>query len=447
MYDSWAYAGNPGWGFEDVLPFFKMSETNRDFGTGQGSVYHGSQGPVPVQKPSEILPITRTLMEMAKEMGYREIDMGDPTPMGFSVAQLMMNAANTRVNTPAAYLRPHIRSRKNLKVKINCHVTRLLVDAAGRTVYGVQYVDGANVTRTLLARKEVVLSAGVIGSAHVLMASGIGPAEDLEPLGVTVVRNLPVGRNLQHHVAIKLSIQLNVTNDRVLTYDSIVRYLRSRDGPLSTTGGLQTSAFIRSDRATGPVSDVQLFFDGFTANCANARPAYGCNRPTDPVKLSVRMVNLLPRSRGTIRLVSPDPMVRVQIDPNYLAVEQDADVLIWGLNLVTKMANTEALRRLGAQVDTAPAEHCEQHAFGTEPYWRCLIRYHTRGENHHAGTCKMGPATDPTAVVDPQLRVHGVRGIRVADASVMPLQPNCNPIAPTIMLAEKAAHFIKGTWK
>ncbi|XP_026806318.1 glucose dehydrogenase [FAD, quinone]-like isoform X1 [Rhopalosiphum maidis] len=445
VYDGWLRDGNVGWGYDDVLPFFKMSENNKDYQTE----HHGTRGPISVQKPSEILPITRTLMEAARELGYEEIDMSHPEPMGFSIAQLMITSSKTRMTTPTAYLRPHLRIRGNLRVKTNSHVTRLLVAADRRSVYGVEYVDSANRTRRLTARKEVILCAGVIGSAHLLMVSGIGPAEDLRPLGVPVVQDLRVGHNLQHHVASKLSFQLNVTNDRLLTFETIGQYLKQRSGPLSTTGGLQTSAFLRSDRA-GPAdpADVQLFFDGYSPNCAYAQPVYGgCMAAADPVLMNVRPVNVRPLSRGTIRLTSADPFVRPRIDPNYLAAEADVDVLVWGLRLANDLVRTGALQRLGATVDRKPAEHCGRHAFGTDSYWRCLIRYHTRGENHHAGTCKMGPAADPTAVVDPELRVHRVRGVRVADSSVFPTQPNCNPIAPVVMVAERAAQFIKNTWR
>jgi len=450
IYDNWAKAGNVGWGYEDVLPFFKVAENNKDYGTG--SSVHGTRGPVPVQRPADVLPITRTLIEAGKELGYQQIDMNEPEPFGFAIAQLMMTGAKTRVTMPTAYLRPYLGTRGNLRVRINSHVTRLLVNADEMSVYGVEYVDAANVTRRLLARKEVVLCAGVIGSAHLLMLSGIGPAEDLGPLGVPVVRDLRVGHNLQHHVATKIGIQLNVTNDRLLTLESVLQYTRYRTGSLSTTGALQASAFLRSDQA-GPndPADVQLFFDGFAANCANAQTMIGCSAATTtantPVKLFVRPVNIRPQSRGTIKLTSADPFHRPKINPNYLAVDSDVRPLLWSLKLALSLARTKPMQRLGATVDTVPVEFCQRHEFATDAYWRCLIRYHTRGENHHAGTCKMGPASDPDAVIDPQLRVHGVRGVRVADASIMPVQPNSNPIGPIVMVAEKAAHLIKNAWK
>lgn len=452
IYDSWAKDGNEGWRYVDVLPFFKTSENNKDYNGEHGQRIHGTRGPIPVKKPTDVLPITRTLIEAARELGYANVDMSEPDAMGFSIAQAMINGAKTRVTTATAYLRPHLRTRANLRVKINSHATRLLVrDGEPPAVYGVEYVDAANVTRRLLARKEVILTAGVIGSAHALMVSGIGPAEDLGPLGVKVVQDLRVGHNLQHHVAAKLDLWLNVTHDRPMSYESIVRYLRSRTGPLATTGALQTSALLRSDRAAADApADVQLFFDGFSPNCANVQTWHGgrCGggKANATTKLVVRMVNIRPRSRGVIRLASADPFVRPLIDPGYLTADADAEVLVWGLKLAASLADTSAMQRLGATVDATPATYCRQHAFATDPYWRCLVRYHTKGENHHAGTCKMGPASDPQAVVDPRLRVHRVRGVRVADASVMPLQPNANPIAAVVMIAERAAQFVKETW-
>lgn len=448
IYDSWLKNGNVGWGYDDVLPFFKMAENNKDYTSEPYSKYHGTRGPIPIQKPTDILPITRTLIEAGKELGYPQIDMCEPEPLGFSIAQVMMTSSKTRVTMPTAYLRPYLKSRSNLKVKINSHVTKLLVNAEEKTVYGVEYVDNMNVTRKLLVRKEVILSAGVIGSPQILMLSGIGPKEDLEQLDIPVVQNLRVGHNLQHHVGTKLSFQLNVTNDRLLTYESVVQYLKHRTGPLSTTGGLQTSAFLRSDQA-GPQdpADVQLFFDGFAPNCVNVHSVFGCQKPDHLIQMSIRPINIRPRSRGTIKLVSSDPFIRPKINPNYLSIESDASVLVWGLKLASRILYSKAMQRLGATVDSTPVEFCQRHPFATDAYWRCLVRYYTRGENHHAGTCKMGPVSDPSAVVDPELRVHNVKGVRIVDASILPLQPNSNPIAPVIMVAEKAAHFIKETWK
>lgn len=448
IYDSWLKDGNVGWGYDDVLPFFKIAENNKDYNTDLYLKYHGTHGPIPVQKPTDILPITRTLVEAGKELGYPQIDMCEPEPFGFSIAQTMMTSSKTRVTMPTAYLRPYLKSRNNLKVKINSHVTRLLVNAEKKTVYGVEYIDNMNITRKLLARKEVILSAGVIGSPQILMLSGIGPEEDLEQLDIPVVQNLRVGHNLQHHVGTKLSFQLNVTNDRLLSYESIVQYLKYRTGPLSTTGGLQTSAFLRSDQVNPrDPADVQLFFDGFAPNCVNVQSVYGCQKAERLIQMSIRPINIRPRSRGTIKLVSSDPFVRPKINPNYLTIDSDAAVLVWGLKFASNLLRSNAMQRLGATMDTNLVEFCQRHPFASDAYWKCLIKYYTRGENHHAGTCKMGPASDPSAVVDPELRVHNVKGIRVADASILPLQPNCNPIAPVVMVAEKAAHFIKETWK
>lgn len=453
IYDTWSRNGNPGWGYDNVLPIFKLIESNMNYNSGTELEIHGIHGPLPVRKPTDILPITRTLIEMGRELGYPIIDMSEPRPMGFSIAQTTFTATNTRVTVAGAYLRPYLRSRNNLRVIINSYVTRLLVNAEDKSVYGVEYMDVTrNVTRRMVARKEVILSAGVIGSAQILMVSGIGPAETLGPLGVPVIQNLRVGYNLQHHVASKLTIRTNVTQDNLLSFESVAQYLSKRTGPMSTTGALQTSAFLRSDQV-GPnePSDLQLFFDGFVPNCKYSWPVYGrgCQGQGNVLRLAelnVRPVNIRPLSRGTIKLVSRDPFVRPVIDPAYLSVDKDIAVLLWGLKLATRMVNTTAMQRLGAVLDSTPVEHCREYEFATDAYWTCLIRYYTKGENHHAGTCKMGPASDPNAVVDPQLRVHNVKGVRVADASIMPLQPNSNPIASIVMIGEKAARFIKNTW-
>ncbi|XP_050443713.1 glucose dehydrogenase [FAD, quinone]-like isoform X3 [Adelges cooleyi] len=448
IYDSWLQSGNPNWGYDDVLPVFKMSEDNRNYNSGEHLKLHGTEGPIPVMLPREVLPITKSIIEAGKQLGYRQIDMSEPEPFGFSLAQAMTNDIEIRETVPSSYIRPHL-NRNNLKVKINRYVTKLLVNPDKKTVYGVEYVDtNYNKTYKLIAKKEVILSGGIIGSTQLLLMSGIGPEEDLKRLGIPLVQNLRVGHNLQHHVAIKLDFQLNVTHSKVLSYESVFRYLKNKSGSLSTTGALQASAFLKSDQinANQP-ADVQLFFDGFVPKCENAQPRFGCQKPHHLAKLAIRAVNLRPHSRGTIKLNSPDPFDRPIIDPNYLTVNTDSEVLLWGIKRIKELANTKALQRYGAKLNSTPVRECRHLTFDTDPYWRCYIKFYSTGENHHAGTSKMGPASDPDAVVDDQLRVHNVKGIRVVDASIMPLQPNCNPIAPTVMIAEKAAIYIKNFWK
>lgn len=460
IYDSW---GDGSWGYDAIVEYFKKSERNADY----ASDFHGHAGPISVRKPAETLAITRALTAAAAELGYDgQLDMSDPAqPNGFAVAQTMADGRNARVSTPTAYLRPrHVRSRDNLQISLNSHATRLVLDGRrgdgddAPRVVGVEYADRANRTRVLLARKEVILSAGVIGSAHVLMLSGIGPAEDLRRHGVPVVRDLRVGRNLQHHVSAALRFELtNATDgDRALSHAALVEYVRRRGGPLSTTGALQTSAFLRSDAAADPraaPADLQLFFDGFSVptdgnDChrLRIRDRHNCDAP-DPAAaatLDVRPVNVLPKSRGAVTLASADPFARPLIDPNYFAVDSDVDVLVEGLKIVLKLARTRPLREMGIRLRRIAVPQCDdRYEYMSDEYFRCYVMHASSGENHHAGTCSMGGRPDRGAVVDFRLKVHGVEGVRVVDASVIPLQPNCNPIAPIVMIAEKAADLIK----
>lgn len=449
IYDQWNVKG---WFYKEIEKYFIKSENNYDY----TSKIHGKRGPISVRKPTEILKIAKDIIAAAKELEYPEIDMSDPAqPSGISLAQIMMNSKNLRVSTPTAYLRP-VQSRSNLKVKINSHVTKLLIntnDPNKPKVEGVEYLDKANNNKILKAKKEVILSAGVIGSPHILMLSGIGPKEDLEKLNIKTVKNLMVGHNLQHHVASMLTFKLNVTNNRFLSHESLANYIKTRKGPLSTTGCLQTSGFFRSNKtaemSTRP-ADIQLFFDGFSLKidgnqCKNILANQRCNTKSNDFEIiDIRPVNILPKSRGTIKLVSKDPSVRPKIDPKYLSVRSDIDVLIEGIKLAQELMNTKPFEKLGATLVTPKHKRCTpKYKYGTDKYWGCFVKYTTLGENHHAGTCKMGPAEKSDTVVDPTLKVIGVDGVRVVDASVIPLQPNCNPIAPIIMIAEKAADLIK----
>ena len=340
-------------------------------------------------------------------------------------------------------------------------VTQVVFDADKR-VTGVKFVRN-NFHYHVRVRKEVILSAGAIASPQLLMLSGVGPAAHLSSLSIPVVADLPVGDNMQDHVGFQgLVFQIdrpysfvsaNLTNG-----PSALNYLKRRRGPGTTNGGIEGLAWIKTKYAAVDRDwpDVQFHFgSGSVTSDPSVRSASGfrddlwneyyeplVNTPT----LSMIPMLLRPQSTGTIRLASADPFAKPLIDPRYFAVEQDLKVLVEGIKFALAMSKTTAFQQLGTKFPTTPLSACQDYTPWTDDYWGCFVRHFSQTYHHAVGTCKMGPSGDSTAVVDPRLRVHGIQGLRVVDASVMPKMPSGNTNAPTIMVAEKAADMVKQDW-
>lgn len=267
---------------------------------------------------------------------------------------------------------------------------------------------------------------------------------------IPVIHNLPgVGRNLHNHLSFFLNFFINDTDTTPLNWATAMEYLLFRDGLMSGTGISEVTAFLpsRYQNPTIDNPDLQYFFGGYLANCAQTGQVGEMSDGT----ANNRMINIIPcllhpRSRGYITLKSADPLEHPKIVARYLTHPDDAKRLIDGIKIGIRMTETAALKRYGFRLDTTPVEGCENFTFGCDEYWHCALARATGPENHQAGSCKMGPPEDPMAVVDNQLRVYGVKGLRVADASIMPTVTSSNTNAPVIMIAEKAADYIKSAW-
>jgi choline dehydrogenase len=448
VYNDWAKSGNDGWRYEDVLPYFIKAEKNKNPELVEER-YHGTEGPLVVQHFPYRPPLCEAIVAAGNELGYRTGDLNGENQTGIAVAQMMVENG-MRASTSRMYLRK-AGARDNLDVLINSHVTQVLIDKKTNLATGVEILQKNGVKRAARAKREVILSGGAIGSPQILLLSGVGPSEDLEELGIEVVQDLPVGRNLHNHVSASVGFYINDTSYETLTTSVLQEYLNTHKGPLSATGITQTTAFLLSRYANDGVPDLQVFFDGYMATCS--RTGFGeectdggfgeCGRRY----ITARPTNILPKSRGYLKLRSTNPKDHPLIFPNYFSATRDAEVLADGMKFVVRLTETESLQGWGAELDKTPAGGCEGPPFGSDEYWQCVIRRHTGPENHQAGSCKMGPAGDPTAVVDPQLRVHGVRNIRVIDASIFPYVPNSNTIAGVVMVAEKGSDMIKDTWQ
>ncbi len=421
-YDHWYELCNKGWSFAETLPYFKKAE-HQERGASE---YHGVGGPLNVADLRCVNPISCAFVEAGMEAGLpRNEDFNGPAQEGVGFYQVTQKRGQ-RHSAAGAYLKPALK-RPNLTVHTQAYVTRLLVDK-NRAV-GIAYTRDGKAEQARASR-EVILSGGTINSPHLLMLSGIGPADHLRALNIPVVADLPgVGQNLQDHLMAGVTYALTqpISLASAEGFGNILNYLLLRRGPL-TSNVAEAGGFIKSHPDL-LAPDMQLMFAPifFMRHGFDNPPGHG---------FSIATVLLHPLSRGRLTLRSADPREPLAIHANYLASDADMQVLLEGVKLVRELAQAQPFARFrGAEV--WPGAHAQNDE---------AIREHIRNTvetlYHPVGTCKMG--NDPLAVVDNSLRVHGVKGLRVVDASIMPAIVSGNTNAPTIMIAEKSADSIKG---
>lgn len=424
-FDHWRQLGNQGWSYADVLPHFKRAEGN----VRGADELHGGDGPLGVADLAPH-PLCEAFIEGAIQAGVpRNPDFNGKSQEGVGYFQLTTRGG-LRSSTAVAYLKP-ARGRPNLTVVTGAHATRIVFE--GSRAVGVAYRrEGAE--REVRAGREVVLSGGAINSPQLLMLSGIGPAAHLKSHGVAVRHDLPgVGENLQDHYQARCIFRCT----RPVTLNDVMRsplkkirtgldWLTRRQGML-TIGAGTVGMFART-RPGLATPDVEYHIILFSAD----RPGGGLHKFSG---FTVSVCQLRPDSRGTIRLKSADPMAPPAIRPNYLAEEADWRMLVEGMKLTRRIARTEALR------PWIEAEHQPGDQVRTDDELLDYIRRAGTTIFHPAGTCKMGP--DPMAVVDARLRVHGIAGLRVADASIMPTVVSGNTNAACVMIGEKAAAMLR----
>jgi len=424
-YDDWAAAGNRGWDYASVLPYFRKSEC-QERGADD---YHGSEGPLKVSDLRLRREIAERFIEAAKAAGIPENrDVNGATQEGVGYFQ-QTSDRGLRCSTAKAFLRPALK-RANLTLVKRAHCRRLVLE--GKRVVGAEYEQAGKVYR-VRAGREVLLSSGAIGSPQILQCSGIGDPEHLAGVGVDCVHALPgVGQNLQDHLQIRLvfKTRCRTLNDEVrhplrkLIVGS--QYVFTRTGPL-TLAASQVCIFTRSREGLSR-PDIQFHMQPLSAD----KPAEGVH-PFSAFTSSV--CQLRPTSRGSIRITSRDARVYPSIQPNYLSTDEDCRVAVDAVRVARRIAEQVPL----AQVITE--EYVPGARYQSDAELLDAARQFSQTIYHPAGTCKMG--SDPLAVVDDRLRVHGLEGLRVVDASIMPVIVSGNTNAPTIMIAEKAADLIK----
>ncbi len=427
-FDEWAQAGNPGWSYREVLPYFIRSESNAHY---PGSPYHGTTGPMRVTYVRRPNPLNAAFLEAMAGLNFPPCDdFNGPHPEGFGPRQGTIRDGR-RESTATAYLRPAMR-RSNLKVLTGGLVHRVVMEG-GRAV-GVE-VGLGNEVRRLGARAEVIVSGGTILSPQILMLSGIGDGAALRRLGLEVKLDVPaVGANLHDHLAAAVLMEMRHTASYGISLRAMPRglwnlleYALLRQGPLASNV-FESNAFVRS-RAELSRPDIQIVFQPARRNPHSFPFPLGHG-------FAVSIVNLYPRSRGRISLASPDPRTPPDIDPNLLGEPEDLGPLVRGLELARRIAGSPAFEQYGA-VEVAPGPAVKgESGFGD------YVRRSATTVHHPVSTCRMGPGSD--SVVDTQLRVRGVERLRVADASVFPSIVGGNTNATVVMIAERASDMILG---
>ena len=420
-YNRWRDLGNPGWGFGDVLPYFKRAE-NQQRGASE---FHGVGGPLDVSDLREKHPLALAFIEAAKEVGFSRNDDFNGSPQeGVGFYQVTQRRGR-RWSAADAYLRP-VSRRPNLKVETRAHASEILFEKS--RAIGIRYFRDGTINEAR-ATCEVILAGGAINSPQLLMLSGIGPADALRKLGIEVLLNLPaVGENLQDHLVMVVEYECTrpITLETAQTLSNYLKFLFLGCGPL--TSNVAEAGVFTATRSDARAPDLQILFG----------PCYYQNHGFDPPeghRYSIGPTLIAPRSRGAISLRTNNPLDAPMIRANYLSEETDMRVLIEGVKISRKIGEARAFASYRG-TETHPGA-----AIKSDEEIAASIRSTAETLYHPVGTCKMG--TDENAVVDPRLRVRGVEGLRIADASVMPDIIAGNTNAPVVMIAEKAADIIR----
>ena len=427
-YDRWVQQGNPGWGWEDCLPYFRKLENN-DLGAGPT---RGTAGPLNATSIKTRHPLVEALIQSGASLGLRKLrdfNTGDQEGVGY---YQLTTRKGKRCSTAVAYLNP-ARGRPNLRIETNAQAMAVLMQ--GTRACGIRYKKNGT-EHTLSANREIILSAGAIQSPQLLQLSGIGPSGLLGKFGIPVVKDLDgVGKNLQDHLQIRLIYEVTqpiTTNDQLRTLwgkSKIgLQWLLFRGGPLAI-GINQGAIFCRALPQENATPDIQFHFGTLSADMAGGavHDFSGC---------TYSICQLRPESRGEINIKSADPFEAPSMQANYLSTDLDRRTAVAGVKYARRLAAAAPMNRLmkrefrpgaAVQTDDEILQFCREN--GATIF-------------HPSGTAKMGPASDPGAVVDGKLKVHGIQGLRVVDASIMPTLVSGNTNVPVVMIAERAADFI-----
>ncbi|KAF2886351.1 hypothetical protein ILUMI_19822 [Ignelater luminosus] len=457
-YNRWAAEGNPGWSYEEILPYFLKSEdANLPFSDPN---YHGEGGYQSTEQ-SNTSDLGNAFLQAALELGYPLTDYNSPQQIGFSPLQTTTSFGR-RASTARAFLLP-VLNRENLDILTGARVTRILINHHTKIAYGVQYIKDDR-KFTVKARKEVILSAGALQSPQLLMLSGVGPEEELEKHGIKTLSNLPVGKTLYDHLAFyglifSTNFSLPSLTD-LFNYNEIERWYKRGDGPIASVIGSEALGYIKSSNSNplnGASPDIEIIFITGTLFSDNGVVGRRILRISDeyyqemfePLQgissFAIIPISLHPESVGYMKLKSADPYDDPLFYGNYFTdpSNHDVKIMIEGIRFVLRLAETEAFKRYDVKLIPKPILGCEHLEYTSDDYWHCALQYLAVSAFHQISTCKMGSIDDPTAVVNNELKVYGIGQLRVIDSSVIPLPLAAHYNAPTILIGEVGSDIIK----
>ncbi|KAJ9590389.1 hypothetical protein L9F63_016580 [Diploptera punctata] len=460
-YDYWEELGNPGWGYHDILPYFLEIEDMTIPELARDTKYHSTGGELEISRVPYQTDLAKAFVESGKEIGYQEVDYNGRHQIGFSLLQ-STTKNGTRWSASKAFLHP-IRYRRNFHLKKRSLVTKILIDPVEKKACGVEFVKNKKTYR-VRASKEIIVSGGAINSPQLLMLSGIGPKKHLEEVGIPVVQDLNVGYNLMDHPGV-VSISFLVNQSVGLIVDEIMddgkslpEYFNYHTGKLSVPAACEAIAFFDTENHDSMDSDPDLELLFFGGNIGIDLTFYKMLNLQDRVNeilykpianrhaWTAVPLTLKPKSRGRIVLKSKNPFDKPLIYHNLYEDPYDLEMQLKGVKKAIELSKTKAFQKYDSTLSNILVPGCEGFEFGSDDYWRCVIRHMSIAIWHLTGTCKMGPRSDPGAVVDARLKVYGIKRLRVADASIMPMVPNAHTNIPSMIVGLKAADMIIQEW-
>lgn len=446
-YDEWSEIA-PGWNWNSVLAYFKKLENMTDStvtNNSRNAYLHSTEGPVKISRPDPnfyFKVVNEIILQSYQEIGLkRNLEMNGPDSLGVSLPHFTFSDGR-RSSTAEAYLRP-TKNRRNLFVAKYTRALRILIDPYTIRAYGVELLSKSGNLVKVLANKEIVLSAGAIDTPKLLLLSGIGPKEELDNLHIHSIVNLPVGRNLQDHTLVPLILSGKHGFKTALQNVVSVSELNAVPVPI-------LNSFINVDKGhrrqlqifqthvgalSSPMLQLTCELVNYKSSFCSSIARINLYRAIDWIFL----VLLHPVSRGKVTLKSNNPLDDPVIEPGFLDSEEDVRVITKGVKFMRRLIKTSYYRHVHAALEKLDIPGCDKNKLSREEYWLCYVKNTIGSLQHPVGTCAMGP----DGVVDERLRVHGVSGLRVVDASIMPKIPAGNTNAPTMMIGEKGADMIK----